>query len=196
MTTRDAGFAVSTGPEVEVRRVGIVGCGRIGRMHAAILAESPGFVIAGLAVAPVDGYGVGTSLVTGSGAPTAALVYKLVARAQDASAGAPLRPVAKRSVGKPGRGGRKWAVRHVNDRGTAVAELVLTEPPDPGPADRVLLRQLVQGGESVGAEPMEAARARHRRAVAELPAHALQLSRGYPAIPTVFGPDAEDSSIS
>ena len=154
------------------------------------------YSIAALAATPVDGYGVGTSLVTGSGAPTAALVYKLVARAQDASAGAPLRPVAKRSVGKPGRGGRKWAVRHVNDRGTAVAELVLTEPPDPGPADRVLLRQLVQGGESVGAEPMEAARARHRRAVAELPAHALQLSRGYPAIPTVFGPDAEDSSIS
>src|SRR3954447_25434596 len=36
--------------------------------------------IAALAAAPVDAYGVGTSLVTGSGAPTAALVYKLVAR--------------------------------------------------------------------------------------------------------------------
>ncbi len=148
--------------------------------------------IAALGATPVDGYGVGTSLVTGSGAPTAALVYKLVARAQGAAPDAPLRPVAKRSVGKPGRGGRKWAVRHVNDRGTAVAELVLTEPPDPGPADRVLLRQLVRGGEIVGAEPMEAARSRHRRAVAELPAHALQLSRGYPAIPTLFGPDDED----
>ena len=91
------------------------------------------YSIAALAATPVDGYGVGTALVTGSGAPTAALVYKLVARARDASAGAPLRPVAKRSVGKPGRGGRKWAVRHVNDLGTAVAELVLTEPPDPGP---------------------------------------------------------------
>jgi nicotinate phosphoribosyltransferase len=154
------------------------------------------YSIAALAATPVDGYGVGTSLVTGSGAPTAALVYKLVARAQDAAAGAPLRPVAKRSVGKPGRGGRKWAVRHVNDRGTATAELVLTEPPDPGPSDRVLLRQLVRGGEIVGAEPMAAARARHRRAVAELPAHALQLSRGYPAIPTVFGPDAEDASAT
>ncbi len=37
--------------------------------------------IAALAACPVDGYGVGTALVTGSGAPTAALVYKLVARA-------------------------------------------------------------------------------------------------------------------
>jgi nicotinate phosphoribosyltransferase len=154
------------------------------------------YSIAALAATPVDGYGVGTSLVTGSGAPTAALVYKLVARAQGAPAGAPLRPVAKRSVGKPGRGGRKWAVRHVSDRATAVAELVLTEPPDPGPSDRVLLRQLVRGGEIVGAEPMAVARARHRRVVAELPAHALQLSRGYPAIPTVFGPYADDASAT
>src|SRR5215471_8610295 len=69
------------------------------------------YSIAGLAVAPVDGYGVGTSLVTGSGAPTAALVYKLVARSD--SGPGPLRPVAKRSVGKPGRGGRKWAVREL-----------------------------------------------------------------------------------
>ena len=67
------------------------------------------YSIAALAAEPVDGYGVGTSLVTGSGAPTAALVYKLVARA-DSDAPGPLRPVAKRSVGKPSRGGRKWAV--------------------------------------------------------------------------------------
>src|SRR5262249_24323355 len=65
--------------------------------------------IAALAACPIDGYGVGTALVTGSGAPTAALVYKLVARAQEADG--ELRPVAKRSLGKPSRGGRKWAVR-------------------------------------------------------------------------------------
>ncbi len=41
------------------------------------------YSIAALAAAPVNGYGVGTSLVTGSGAPTAALVYKLVARARE-----------------------------------------------------------------------------------------------------------------
>src|SRR5215467_6633388 len=64
------------------------------------------YSIAALAATPVDGYGVGTSLVTGSGVPTAALVYKLVARADEAGDTAPLRPVAKRSVGKPGRGGR------------------------------------------------------------------------------------------
>ncbi len=147
------------------------------------------YSIASLAATPVDGYGVGTSLVVGSGVPTAALVYKLVARADEAADTAPLRPVAKRSVGKPGRGGRKWAVRRRDSAGTAVAEVVTTEPADPGPDDRPLLRHLVRGGEITGREPLEAARARHREVTAELPSHALQLSRGYPAIPTVFDPN-------
>jgi nicotinate phosphoribosyltransferase len=43
----------------------------------------------------------------------------------------------------------------------------------------------------VGREPLTAARARHRAALAELPGHARQLSRGYPAIPTVFEPDLD-----
>ena len=149
------------------------------------------YSIAALAATPVDGYGVGTSLVTGSGAPTAALVYKLVARADEAGEPGPLRPVAKRSVGKPGRGGRKWAVRTHDIEGTAMAEVVTTQPPDPDSGGRVLLRQLVRGGEIVGAEPLTAARARHREALAELPLHALQLSRGYPAIPTIFSPNGD-----
>jgi nicotinate phosphoribosyltransferase len=149
------------------------------------------YSIAALAATPVDGYGVGTSLVTGSGVPTAALVYKLVARADEAGGSAPLRPVAKRSVGKPGRGGRKWAVRTRDKAGTAVAELVTTMPAEPGPGDRPLLRQIVRDGEIIGREPLEAARARHREAIAELPSYALQLSRGYPAIPTVFSPDGD-----
>jgi putative nicotinate phosphoribosyltransferase len=149
------------------------------------------YSIAALAATPVDGYGVGTSLVTGSGAPTAALVYKLVARADDAGESGPLRPVAKRSVGKPGRGGRKWAVRSRDDSGIALAELVTTAPPEPGPGDRVLLRQLMRGGEIVGREPLAAARSQHRESLAELPAYARQLSRGYPAIPTVFSPNGD-----
>jgi nicotinate phosphoribosyltransferase len=148
------------------------------------------YSIAALAATPVDGYGVGTSLVTGSGVPTAALVYKLVARADGTGEG-PMRPVAKRSVGKPGRGGRKWAVRQLDPDGTAIAEIVMDAPPEPEPGHRVLLRQLVRGGEIVGGEPVEAARSRHLRVKAELPAHALRLSRGYPAIPTVFGPESD-----
>jgi nicotinate phosphoribosyltransferase len=99
--------------------------------------------------------------------------------------------VAKRSVGKPGRGGRKWAVRTRDAQGTAVAELVTTQPPDPDSGGRVLLRELVRGGEVVGGEPLTAARARHREALAELPPYALQLSRGYPAIPTIFVPNGD-----
>ena len=39
------------------------------------------YAIASLAAAPVNAYGVGTQLVTGSGQPTCSMVYKLVARA-------------------------------------------------------------------------------------------------------------------
>jgi nicotinate phosphoribosyltransferase len=145
--------------------------------------------IAALAAAPVNGYGVGTALVTGSGAPTAALVYKLVARALDEHG--ELQPVAKHSVGKPSIGGRKWAVRHSGDGGFAELELITLEPPEPSPVDRVLLSPLVRHGEIVGREPLGEARERHQRALAELPPHALQLSRGYPAIPTVFEPNGD-----
>jgi len=146
------------------------------------------YSIAALGAVPVDGYGVGTSLVTGSGAPTAALVYKLVARGVDTDADAELQPVAKNSVGKPSRGGRKWAVRHRDPNGVAVAERISLVPPEPEPLDRELLVPLVRDGVVVGREDISAARARHQAALAELPPYALQLSRGYPAIPTVFEP--------
>jgi nicotinate phosphoribosyltransferase len=146
------------------------------------------YSIAALGAVPVDGYGVGTSLVTGSGAPTAALVYKLVARGVDTDADAQLQPVAKNSVGKPSRGGRKWAVRQRDPGGVAVAERVTLVPPEPGPLDRELLVPLVRDGVVVGREDISAARARHQATLAELPPYARQLSRGYPAIPTVFEP--------
>jgi nicotinate phosphoribosyltransferase len=149
------------------------------------------YSIAGLGVVPVDGYGVGTSLVTGSGAPTAALVYKLVARSPGASD--ELQPVAKRSVGKPGRGGRKWPIREFGPDNLAVTERILMDDPACGdPEGRVLLRELVRSGSVVGRESLAAARARHASALAELPPYALQLSRGYPAIPTVFGRNGEE----
>jgi putative nicotinate phosphoribosyltransferase len=162
------------------------------RTRIILTGDLDEYSIAALGAAPVDGYGVGTSLVTGSGAPTAALVYKLVARASSAGDDEAMEPVAKRSVGKPGRGGRKWAVRHRDEHGTALAERISLSPPDAGPLDRELLVPLVASGEIVGREPVEAARSRHRSALAELPPYALQLSRGYPAIPTVFEPDGRE----
>ena len=149
--------------------------------------------IAALATAPVDGYGVGTALVTGSGAPTASLVYKLVARSDGSSMD--LLPVAKRSVGKPTMGGRKWAARRVDQAGTAIAEIVSLSAQDDRLGHRPLLRQLVRDGELVGAEPLEVARDRLRQALAELPPGALDIQPGGPAIPTRLEPAGEDQSV-
>lgn len=141
------------------------------------------YAIAALAAAPVDAYGVGTSLVTGSGVPTAALVYKLVAR-EDATG--TMRPVAKRSVGKPSRGGRKRAFRMLDEAGVyADTELIITSGDAPN-GGVPLLRELVRDGAVVGREPLTATRDRHREAVALLPQDALHLGRGYAAIPTEF----------
>jgi nicotinate phosphoribosyltransferase len=57
----------------------------------------------------------------------------------------------------------------------------------------VLLRELVHDGKIVGREPLAEARSRHRAVLAELPSYAVQLSRGYPAIPTVFGTNGEET---
>jgi nicotinate phosphoribosyltransferase len=145
------------------------------------------YAIAGLAVAPVDGYGVGTSLVTGSGHPTCGFVYKLVARADSMNDGAPLRPVAKKSTDKISIGGRKWALRRRSPAGVAETEVVgIGHPPTDDGDDRPLLRQLVRRGEIVGRESLDEARQRHVDAVAELPLDARKLSRGEPAIRTEY----------
>lgn len=143
--------------------------------------------IAALAAAPVDGYGVGTNLVTGSGAPTAGLVYKLVSRAVSEEAGAPMISVEKRSSAKTSVGGRKWALRRRSPTGVAEAEVLGVEhvPEDDGD-DRRLMRLLVEHGDLVGREPLADARARHAASLAELPPEARQLSRGEPAIPTMY----------
>ncbi|MEZ3161805.1 nicotinate phosphoribosyltransferase [Microbacterium sp. BWT-B31] len=151
------------------------------------------FAIAALAASPVDSYGVGTSVVTGSGAPTAGMVYKLVAR-QDAS-GAWV-GVAKASADKASRGGRKSAFRELA-AGTATRELVVVSDgfePDATAAShpdaRALQVTLATRGEPdaayLGPAGVEAARAHHARVREELPVRALALSRSEPAIPTVF----------
>ncbi|MFF4789632.1 nicotinate phosphoribosyltransferase [Streptomyces sp. NPDC001276] len=145
------------------------------------------YAIASLAAAPVDAYGVGTQLVTGSGHPTASMVYKLVARAETGDAGAPLVPVAKKSTGgKTSIGGRKWAARRLDAHGVAEAEVVGTGPVPDRLAGRQLLVELVKGGEAVAREPLDAARDRHAAARANLPLSATQLSRGEPVLPTEY----------
>ena len=151
------------------------------------------FMLAALSGAPVDGYGVGTALVTGSGHPTCEFVYKLVARAESDDAGAPMLAVAKKSVDKISVGGRKYALRRLSDKGTAVAEVVgIGAPPGGDSNDRALLVKLVDGGKIIGDEMLEIMRERHLRSRAELPLEALKMSRGEPVIETVFPGIGED----
>lgn len=145
------------------------------------------FAIAALRSAPVDSYGVGTSLVTGSGAPAAGMVYKLVAHVDDAGGWL---PVGKRSEGKATIGGRKQPVRALRD-GVAIAEdIYVEEPPVDADAGRPLLVDLVVDGEvareHLGPEGVARAREHHAAAIVELPIEALSLTRGDPAIPTRY----------
>jgi nicotinate phosphoribosyltransferase len=113
--------------------------------------------IRALGAAPVDGYGVGTEVVTGLGSPTAGLIYKLVAVGG--------RPVAKRSEGKATIGGRKWAWR----LGTRAEEVVATSADQAPPGGRPLQTVAVAGGTPAGGPSLEESRAFHQRALAELP---------------------------
>ncbi|HET6167017.1 MAG TPA: nicotinate phosphoribosyltransferase [Marmoricola sp.] len=158
---------------------------RLGATGTRILVTSDldEFAIASLAAAPVDGYGVGTQVVVGSGHPTSGFVYKLVAREGDDGA---MVDVAKKSKDKVSVGGRKYALRRLDADGVAEAEVVgVGALPSSDGNDRELLVPLVTSGEVVGAEPLEAARERHLRVREELPLPARQLQKGDPAIPTV-----------
>ena len=117
------------------------------------------FAIAGLAAAPVDTYGVGTELVTGSGHPTCGFVYKLVARTDDDGH---MVSVAKKSHDKISLGGRKYAMRRRSGSGVAEAEVVgIGDPPVDDGDDRSLLVPLVTGGEIVGRTSLDEAREHH-----------------------------------
>jgi nicotinate phosphoribosyltransferase len=150
------------------------------------------FAIAALAAAPVDSYGVGTSLVTGSGAPTAGMVYKLVAKEREDGSWL---SVAKRSDGKVGVGGRKWAGRRHDGAGIAVEELLSVGKPLAAHHEEIRELQipLFEGGVAVHEETLDVARVRHRDSLATLPVTARQLSRGEPVISTRFLGTAEAS---
>ncbi|MFJ2553198.1 nicotinate phosphoribosyltransferase [Microbacterium sp. NPDC087591] len=151
------------------------------------------YAIAALAASPVDAYGVGTSVVTGSGYPTASMVYKLVAR-QDSDGS--WVGVAKASADKASHGGRKAAFRTIED-GVAVSETVLVadgfenlDSPAGRTDGRPLQVTFAEGGDidtaHEGQEGTSSARAHHLRVREELPVRALALSKSDPAIPTVY----------
>ncbi|WP_457252317.1 nicotinate phosphoribosyltransferase [Pedococcus sp. P5_B7] len=159
---------------------------RLGATQTKIVVTSDldEYAIAALAAGPVDRYGVGTSLVTGSGAPTAGMVYKLVARSDDDGV---MVGVAKKSKDKASVAGRKYALRRRNAKGIADAEVLgIGEPPVDDGDDRELLVPLMTSGRTVSTSTLEDARERHAASLAELPRAALRLQRGEPAIPTVY----------
>ncbi len=136
------------------------------------------FAIAALAASPVDSYGVGTSVATGSGASTAGFVYKLVSHEDDSGNWV---DVAKTSAMKTNPGGKKYAAR------TAAEEIVDNEPIHEG---RNLIVGLVEDGNPIaeycGITGVQNARAHHQKAKAELPSAGLRLMRGDAALQTVI----------
>src|SRR3954466_8123557 len=110
------------------------------KTRIVVTSDLDEYAISGLMAAPVDRYGVGTSLVTGSGAPTMGMVYKLVQR--DGGAGGEESEGKKSGAKTPGGGRSPPARRHAGD-GTALAEVVSSEPITPRDGDRDLLVPLV-----------------------------------------------------
>src|SRR5947207_574168 len=137
------------------------------------------YAIAALAAEPVDAYGAGTAVVTGSGAPTAGLVYKLVE--------VDGRPVVKRSENKATVGGRKTAVRRHKPTGTAVEEVVVpTRVPEPRLHDRALQHAFVRAGVARPLRNLGDSREHLRQCLISIPWEGLKLSQGEPAVPVVF----------
>ena len=146
------------------------------KTQITVTSDLDEYTIAALAQAPVDNYGVGTSLVTGSGAPTVGFVYKLVSHFD----GSKWTAVAKKSANKISRGGKKHAWRELTGS-VATRELISDTP-----QGRELQVNYVKAGEIVSRPTLTQAREHHKAALAELPGSALRLSRGEPAIPTEF----------
>ncbi|SIJ02951.1 putative nicotinate phosphoribosyltransferase [Mycobacteroides abscessus subsp. abscessus] len=186
---RLGGVRIDSGDLIEQASEVRAGLDRLGAKDTTITVTSDldEYAIAALAASPVDAYGVGTRVVTGSGAPAAGLVYKLVARADESGTWT---AVAKNSTGKPSRGGHKEA-RRLIDGAIAVEEAVgIPDLPDDLDDGRHLSVDLVVGGEIdrsfTGAGGVKKACARHDESLAELPRSARRLQDGEPAIPTVF----------
>lgn len=147
------------------------------------------YSIAALNSTPVDSYGVGTAVLTGSGHPTSGMVYKLTAWQDTTGTWV---PVEKKSSGKGHKGGRKTAFRELSAKGKAIAERIDVEPFSTQPSDtqRELMATLVDHGNIdetfTGAAGTTLAQEFHRQVRSELPWQALRMTRGEAAIPTIF----------
>lgn len=121
--------------------------------------------------APIDRYGVGTRVATGSGAPTASMVYKLVAIGEDDGT---MRPVAKKSASKTSTGGAKTLSRFPDGR-----EVWTLDGTVPDGATAVH-ETLVEHGEirDEADAGTQRARERAREMLAALPERARKIAHG------------------
>ena len=116
------------------------------------------------------------------------MVYKLVSRTNDAGE---FISVAKAAKNKASVGGRKYALRKLNEQGRATQEIVgIGRRPEDDGNDRSLLHQFIKNGELLpgwtGPEGVIRAKERHAASMAELPAVVNRLQRGEAAIPTIY----------
>ena len=148
------------------------------------------YALASLQTAPVDSYGIGTKLVTGSGAPACGMVYKLSERE---GADGTMQPVGKRSKDKATVPGRKLAFRSYEYKLADIEHVIsgsekqLTQyRPEEGWKD--LLVGYMDHGEPnpkyQGHDAITRAHDYRANALAELPIAAQSLMEGDPAIPT------------
>ncbi|WP_312856495.1 nicotinate phosphoribosyltransferase [Nocardioides pelophilus] len=160
------------------------------------------FVIAALADAPIDGYGVGTRVATGSGHPTASMVYKLVAVSD--TVGGPLRPVSKKSKDKVSVGGHKTAWREYDDAGLLVRETFTTDPLVEVRADRAseprgarpVQIPVMRDGVTVHHPTTEEIRAFTAESLRSLPAEAHSVAAGAPYLTVTQATTEEESTMS
>jgi nicotinate phosphoribosyltransferase len=126
--------------------------------------------------APIDGFGVGTELVTSADAPNLGVVYKLVSYAG--------RGRLKLSQDKASYPHAKQVWRRAGADGFYAGDLVArADEPAPGEDCRPLLEQVMAGGRRVGRpSTVEAARQRAKEELRRLPDELLLLESrgGYP----------------
>jgi nicotinate phosphoribosyltransferase len=124
-----------------------------------------------LVQAPIDGFGIGSSLVTSGDAPFLDAVYKL-----QEYAGKPRR---KRSTGKATWPGRKQVWRHLDARGGLDHDVVA--PEDERQAGEPLLAAVMRHGRRLhAAESLAAIRSRSAAQLARLPARLRALEDAEP----------------
>ena len=123
--------------------------------------------------APIDGYGIGTSLTTSVDAPALDCAYKLQEYAG--------RPRRKLSTGKATWPGRKQVYRRYGPEGTMIGDLLTLE----GQAGdgEALIQPVMQDGERLRPQPdLRDSRAHAAAQLARLPAHLKRLKNA-PAYP-------------